>query len=337
MITKICFDKFTAFNELEIPFSEGINILIGENATGKTHIMKAIYAAACVIDTKEERTFDQKLTAVFRPNSVGRLVHRGQGRKSGRLEIFRRNDGESSERSITCKITTLNRTEIVKRRWTEDRRNPATYIPVKDMLANAPGFRSLYSQKHIGYEEIYADIIDRALIPATKGKPTVERARLLRILSEAISGRVIEKNETFYLKNASGELEFPLLAEGFRKLGLLYTLITNDSLISGSVLFWDEPEANLNPKLASKVAQVLVELQRMGVQIFFATHDYSLLKEVELASKPGDKVTYHSLYRKSDGDIGHESALSLPDLVNNPIRDSFDSLLDRELDNEYPG
>ena len=40
----------------------------------------------------------------------------------------------------------------------------SVYIPVKDMMANAPGFRSLYSLRHIHFEEVYADIIDRAVL-----------------------------------------------------------------------------------------------------------------------------------------------------------------------------
>lgn len=61
MITKFKADEFTAFTHLLISFSEGINILIGENGTGKTHVMKAIYAACCVSDKRLDRTFDDKL------------------------------------------------------------------------------------------------------------------------------------------------------------------------------------------------------------------------------------------------------------------------------------
>ncbi|HOB70227.1 MAG TPA: AAA family ATPase, partial [bacterium] len=43
MIKKIKFEKFTAFDSLDIDFSPGINVFIGENGTGKTHILKTIY------------------------------------------------------------------------------------------------------------------------------------------------------------------------------------------------------------------------------------------------------------------------------------------------------
>lgn len=37
MLDKIKFDKFTTFEKLEVKFSPGLNIFIGENGTGKTH------------------------------------------------------------------------------------------------------------------------------------------------------------------------------------------------------------------------------------------------------------------------------------------------------------
>lgn len=335
MITKIKFENFTAFDELAVSFSPGINILLGENGTGKTHVMKALYAACSVIDTQASLTYDQKLRSVFLPNSIGRLVHRSQGRNSGSVKVYRNDGSEPTDRSIGCHITTLNKAEVKVLRWNEDRRNPATYIPVKDMLANAPRFRALYSEKHIHFEEVYSDIIDKALQPIPKGKPSKERTKLLEILNKSISGRVIEKNETFYLRNRSGELEFTLLAEGFRKLGLLYMLIQNETLTKGSVLFWDEPEANLNPVLSETVVRILLELQKMGVQIFVATHDYVLLKEFELAANGDSDVLIHTLFRNGDGNIRCASTRDFEEVSPNAIDRAFQSLLDREINKAF--
>ncbi|MDR1368832.1 MAG: AAA family ATPase [Dysgonamonadaceae bacterium] len=334
MITKFHAENFTAFKELAIDFSPGINIFIGENGTGKTHVMKALYSACSIIDTRGERDFVQKLKSVFLPNTIGRLVRRTVGRSSGSIEVFRKDAGDKTERYIKCRLTTLNKTECTLRRWNEDRRSFVTYIPVKDMLANAPGFRSLYAEKHIHFEEIYSDIIDKALLPASRGKQTPERSNLTKILSSVISGRVIEKNEQFYLKNKSGELEFTLLAEGFRKLGLLYLLIRNETLMNGSILFWDEPEANLNPKLAKTVVKILIELQKMGVQIFIATHDYVFLKEFDLAISEEDNILYHSLFYDSEEEIAHAFFPDFDDLTPNVIDDTFDDILDREIQNK---
>lgn len=331
MITSFKATNFTVFKDIKVEFSPGVNIFIGPNGTGKTHLLKAVYAASCLINNKIDTPLDLKINGVFMPSTIGRLVHRSIGRNSGEITISRRDEGDVKDRSITLKITTLNKTEIKQSGWAIDRTVETIFIPVKDMLANAPGFRSLFSQKKLAYEEIYLDIIDKALLPVARGRLTPERERLLKILNQSMSGKVIEKNETFYLKNKNGELEFTLLAEGFRKLGLLYRLIQNESLTHGSVLFWDEPEANLNPLLLRTVVKILLELSRMGVQIFLATHNYVLLKEFELASSNEDNVLYHTLYRDENDVIAHSSTLSLDTLEPNDIDETYSRIFDDEI------
>lgn len=331
MISKIKLEKFTVFKKMEMSFSPGVNVIIGQNGVGKTHLMKVIYAACSVADKRELKTFEQKLNGVFLPNTIGRLVHRGIGRSQGKVTVYRQNKN-NKEVSISCTITNLNKATTSNNGWKTDNPFETIFIPVKDMLANAPGFRSLVSQKKVYFEEIYQDIIDKALLPVTRGKLSKESKALIDELDKAISGKVVVKNEMFFLKNESGELEFTLLAEGFRKLGLLYKLIQNESLVKGSVLFWDEPEANLNPKMANTVVRILLALQRMGVQIFISTHNYVLLKEFELETGSEDHVLYHVLY-KGDGDkIEHLSTSDIDELTPNSIDDVFSDILDRELD-----
>lgn len=336
MITKFKAQEFTAFSDLQLQFSPGINIMIGENGTGKTHVMKAIYSACCVVDKRNDRSFDQKIKSVFMPLSIGRLVHRKIGRASGKVTVYRVNEN-GKESYISCSISTVGKAEVISSGWKEDAKLEAIFIPVKDMLANAPGFRALYAQKELSYEEVYADIIDKAFLPIPRGKQDPKVRRLLNILQGAISGKVIEKKENFYLKNKAGELEFPLLAEGFRKLGLLYTLIHNGTLTKGSILFWDEPEANLNPKLAKTVVSILIELQRQGVQIFVSTHDYVLLKEFQMAAEESDKMQYISLYRDSDGEIRYSSTNKFEEIEHNAIDDAYTDILDREFAKQFKG
>lgn len=330
MISKFVAKNFTAFSDLNIAFSPGINIFIGKNGTGKTHIMKAVYAACSVIDSREVKTLEQKVYSIFLPNTIGRLVRRSKGRGSGSFVVHRWMD---RERTLSLSLTTQNKVEVKGlKSWQDDVRFQAIYIPVKDMLANAPGFRSLFNGKHIYFEEIYADIIDKALMPAPKGAPKGVRKDLITMLSDALDGKVVEKDEMFFLKNKSGVLEFILLAEGFRKLGLLYKLIQNESLTSGSVLFWDEPEANLNPALTKVVVRILLRLQQMGVQIFIATHDYSLLKNFELEASPGAPLLYHSLYENEAGEVVHSKSYDLNEVAHNAIDEAYEDLLERSIE-----
>ena len=94
------------------------------------------------------------------------------------------------------------------------------------MLANAPGFRSLYETRAIHFEEVYKDILDHASVPALREQPEPARRRLLKILQNTIQGKVIvNNNEEFFLRNKHGNIEFSLLAEGIRKLALLWLLV----------------------------------------------------------------------------------------------------------------
>ena len=80
------------------------------------------------------------------------------------------------------------------------------------MLSHGPGFRALYA--------IYADIIDRAYLPPLRGALDDARAGILEDLETAIGGSVTVADEEFFLKTADHMVEFTLLAEGMRKLGL---------------------------------------------------------------------------------------------------------------------
>lgn len=335
MLKEIKIEKFTAFDDLDVVLSEGINVLIGANGTGKTHLLKLLYGSMRQADSRIEKNMDQTLQGLFMPDSLGRLVKRSAGRGKGSFVIFR-NDGDGVERSLRYELTSIGKSQTINNRvWSRDRRYNVVYIPVKDMLANSPGFKSLYEKRELYFESVYADIISLALLPPTKGHSSKEKSVLLDMIQDVIDGKVEKKNEEFYLKNAQGNLEFTLLAEGYRKLGLLYSLIQNESISSGSVLFWDEPEANLNPRLASKVVKILLELQRMGTQVFIATHDYVLLKELDLSINPEqDKVAYHALYME-DGKVNCQTVSALNEIEHNAINDTFDSLLIRSIGNDW--
>ena len=128
-----------------------------------------------------------------------------------------------------------------------------------------------------------------------------------------------------------GRLEFTLVAEGLRKLGLLWLLIQNGTLTEGAILFWDEPETNLNPRLFAPVVEILLALQRQGVQVFIATHDYLILKQLDLQTTDEDEVAYHALHRDESGELVCNTTESYPDIHPNAIADAFSDVYDREI------
>ena len=334
-ITKVKLESFTAFDGLEVELSPGINALVGANGTGKTHLMKVCYAACDV--SKTGMAFGEKLGKVFLPSGgdLGRLAKRKSGSAKSTVEVFR------DEASLG--ISFSNRTKATDSAsvwgasgWTASPIE-SVYIPAKEMLSNAPGFLSLYAAREVHFDAVYADILQRAYLPPLRNASGNSNKGLLSTLQKAIGGTVQVKGEEFFLHSRQGDLEFALLAEGLRKLGLLWLLVRNGSLTRGSVLFWDEPETNLNPSLYGTLMQVLLELQRSGVQIFIATHDYVILKELDLLKEEKDDVVFHSLYKDETSQITCHTTDKYLHIHPNAIMEAFNSLYDREIKRSLGG
>jgi AAA15 family ATPase/GTPase len=330
--------NFTVFNELTIPFVSGVNIFIGKNGTGKTHLLKFLYSLLASI--QEDREIKDKLSRVFLPRGldIKRLVMKGEDEASFSLSITKDYDlkGFIQAKGEYPIILSGFKEKQRKEPFAKSGQGKPVYIPVKEMLANAPGFRSLYATREVHFEEIYFDIIDRALLPELKKLQLPEISdsadklnSLLREIQKIIGGKVSQKNEEFYLRSGKGEIEFSLLAEGHRKLALLWLLIKNGCLAPGGLLFWDEPEANLNPGLMPTVVKTLLALEQVGVQIFIATHNYELLKEFDL-QKNEHVLLFNSLFFEEKR-LKISQASNYDGLDPNVIEKQFSRLYDLEI------
>lgn len=332
-IIHVKLDNFTSFARLDQSFSTGVNVIIGANGTGKTHLLKVLYAAAAITTGEDrEKGFARKLLGVFNPYQarMTRLIRRQQGLTAAEITVAR-DDGAKLKAVIDNQKADVKNVRVTgEKKWQEAHLESA-YIPVKEMLAHAPGFLATAAKREIAFEEVYVDIIKKAFLPTLKGAPDAKRRRLLDTLQKAIEGKVIAKGEHFFLKNNQGELEFTLLAEGMRKLALIWLLIQNGILLSGSVLFWDEPEANLNPALMGQVVEIILELQRLGVQVFLTTHNYVLLKEFDLRQREDDAIRYISLYRDAQKAVVANASDHYAGIDPNAIAATFSDLYDREL------
>lgn len=339
-ITRVKLENFTVFESLDLEPSPGINVLLGANGTGKTHLMKACYAAYSFGDDSDtipilDTPPPLKLLRVFRPsgNSYGRLVNRTSDSDIATLEI---NVNDSYVKVQVSRISPPARAQGSVD-WLVSS-GDAVFIPTKEILSNAGGFRSLYSTREVQFDETYDDILVKAYLPPLRNPSEYIEADALSRLEAELGGKVTIHGEEFFLADKDGEIEFTLLAEGHRKLGLLWLLIRNGSLKPGAVLFWDEPETNLNPKLYEVVIDVLLELQRIGVQVFLATHDYVILKELDLQALETDKVAFHSLYRSEEtGGIDCRTTDRFLQIQPNAIGEAFDSVYDREIKRAMAG
>lgn len=338
-ITHLRLENFSSFASLDQAFSTGVNVIIGANGTGKTHLLKVLYAACAVtVGEDQEKGFALKLRNVFNPyeGRIGRLARRQATSVKAKV-VVTREGGARLSAEFSNHTHKPDDVELTGEAAWKKSELASAYIPVKEMLTHAPGFLATAARREIAFEEVYVDIIKRAFLPKLLGPIDKDRQRLLSALQKAIDGKVIAKGEHFFLKNKQGDLEFTLLAEGMRKLALIWLLIQNGTLLSGSILFWDEPEANLNPSLMGEVVEVILELQRLGVQVFLTTHNYVLLKEFDLRQQSNDQIRYLSLFRDDTEAISASASDSYLGVNPNAIAATFSNLYDRELSRSFGG
>ncbi len=360
LIRGLDIEDFAIYDRFSIDFSPNINIISGENSVGKTVLLKTIYSMVKTLDNiyiestnplKPKITVDkvkemlmEKFIGVFRPDNgeIGRLVKRKVGRNSSivRLKI---NSNDEFEFSFS---QTLKLSKEIKK--LADKVH-AVYIPPKEIISATENFSSLYDDYHIAFEETYSDLSKLLLKPLKRGPNSQEQDKVLKIFENIIEGKVIQKQGgKFFLKTKGiGEIEMGLVAEGYRKLATILHLISNGSLGPETVLFWDEPESNLNPKSIQSLVKVIVELAKMGVQIFIATHSYFIQQEFTMfseyeSSKANLDVKFFSLYRNKDvkdgrGSILVESADSIKNISYNAIVDEFKQLYNRGVEKLYEG
>lgn len=287
MLTTARFNNFTTLPNQTLHFAAGLNVVVAENGCGKTHLLKSIYSLLAVNSGKElakthlQKAYAEKLMGVFRPESLGRLVKRKQGRERCEIALTMSNTVQSCEINFASNASSSVQVELAP---VESALQPPVYFPTRELVTLCPWFINLYDNYHLEFEETWRDTCSLLGAPSVKGPRERVVAELMRPLEEAMGGKVLVESNTgrFYLQQAGQKLEMPLVAEGLRKLAMLARLISTGVLLEQGYLFWDEPESNLNPKLIKILAKVILSLAAQGIQVFIASHSLFLLREIEL-------------------------------------------------------
>jgi ABC-type transport system involved in cytochrome c biogenesis ATPase subunit len=292
MLNKATIKNFGPLPNGEYQFAPGLNVVVGENGLGKSQLLKLLYAVLKVnADAKDftkaalQKAYADKLVGVFRPDALGRLAKRKQGRE--RCEVRLEMDDSALSCAFGFASQAKSEVQLDKLPAKALEQAPA-YIPTRELVTLCPWFGPLYDNFHLRFEESWRDTVSLLGAPSVKGAREKKAAELLKPLEEAMGGKVVVDSGTgeFYLSMpGEGNMEMPLVAEGLRKLAMLARLISTGALLDKGYLFWDEPETNMNPKLIKVLARSILTLCQQGIQVFIATHSYFLLKELDLLSR----------------------------------------------------
>ena len=309
MLSRLHLHNFTVFEDADFNFSEGLNVLVGTNGTGKSHVLKVGYGVTYVVANKalpnevrasasergikpseqdffpNEANLEIQLKKLFLTGKIREVIRRGTDVNSAAVILGKLGDDE-----LTYSLPNWDFVDDPKLSGhslhSGKRIGRPVFIPPKEVLSIYPGFAQLYQLREISFDATYAYLCEQLAVPLLRElKGAQEKA--LQSLEQLMSGTVrLDGNRFYFLpSNEAEQMTIDLAAEGVRKLGMLMQLLRNGSLTHETTLFWDEPEANLNPALLKKLAAVLAELARQGFQIILATHSLFLLKEFHILSR----------------------------------------------------
>ena len=363
MLEKLELKNFAKFSELPIQFSPRINIIIGENGTGKTQLLKAAYAAnAALSDELQGEDLAKRLCRIYRPtgDSLGKLVRHGTP-VGAHAEIEAQFAGGQR---LQAKFTSASKTVALPVVVAQPALGAPLFFPTKEVLSLLRGIKSkdadLKTIESI-FDSTYLDLCEKLMVKKPiKAEEMIESdprfGAVYEKLVNALGGRFSltdlsgsvqmsfdpgqylvqrDKNQhdlntrmqAKFIANRGESVSANMAAEGIRKLGILQLLLQNHQLDPGrtGALFWDEPETNMNPKLMKLLVEILLELSRNNQQVILATHDYVLLKWFDLLMNKGkeDHVLFHSLYKGEDGEIEIRSTNDYLDISPNPISEAF--------------
>ena len=315
MLRSLHIENLTVFPKADLVFGKSLNAIIGENGSGKSHILNAAYAAIAVSATRPkdggaelptksqlQTALADKLQAVFRPDGLWRLVRRKVGRGKCRLSY----EFDTQKLDLAFTFSTVARTEVTVETAPASRGEKLpVFLPTRELLSIYPGFVSVYETTQLQFPETWRDTCILLGAPLARGPRETRIKELLVPIEEAMGGGVeLDKSGRFYLNLASGSMEMHLVAEGLRKLATVARLIATGSLLDKGYLFWDEPDANLNPRIIKTIARTILQIAESGIQVFIATHSLFLMRELQILREKDFKTLDTRCFGLHLGDVG---------------------------------
>ena len=135
-IESIGLKNFTVFEDFQLEVSFGINIFVGENGTGKTHLLKAIYAAC---ESSRSESNIENLLKCFRENQPDGNLLRNKNIEQLTISIFSKDVTSELHSSRQC-LNIYDVHPFYEGNYSIEiphgKKFSATYIPVKDMLTH---------------------------------------------------------------------------------------------------------------------------------------------------------------------------------------------------------
>ncbi|MCD7717346.1 MAG: ATP-binding protein [Lachnospiraceae bacterium] len=335
-IDAACMKNYGILGDFKCSQFSNINLIIGENGTGKTCLLKSLYSMIRSLEeykrgdniTPFVDVLSEKLRWTFQVDKLGDMVTRSasEGLKFD-LKLGEVMTDYQLSQSASNKVGSAVYPDTGKT-------GNSIFIPAKEVLSL---FSIILKSREIdqvfGFDDTYYDLAKALRIAPSIGKYYSAFANSRKIVSDVINGKVDydESVGKWYYKNRKNQkFSIGMASEGVKKIAIMDRLLANGYLNHDSIIFIDEIEAALHPDAVCRYLDMIDKIaQEMDIQFFISSHSYFVIKKLFLiAYKRSDYVTCISLDRDKDTQI-----CDLHDgMPNNSIIDASIRLYEEEIE-----
>lgn len=285
-----------------------INLIIGENGTGKTFLLKALYSAVKAMEeykrgddiTPMNGILSEKLRWTFQVDKLGDMVSKTtEEGLEFQMKIGKQKLGYQFSKSATSKVGTVETSAVGKE-------GNSIFIPAKEVLSLfSVILKSREIDKAFGFDDTYYDLTKALRISPSRGKNYSVFANSRKVVSDVIDGKVDydENSGKWYYKNKKNQkFSIGATSEGVKKIAIMDRLLANGYLNTNSIIFIDEIESALHPKAICQFLDMIDNIaNEMGLQVFITSHSYFVIKKLLLiALKKEHAVSCISLNKRQD-------------------------------------
>ncbi len=274
-----------------------INLIIGENGTGKTFFLKALYSAVRSLEEYKRgddiktisEVLSEKLRWTFQVEKLGDMVTKtAEDGLSMNMRLGNDEINYQFSQSASSKVGTASASE-------KGKEGNSVYIPAKEVLSLfSVILKSREVDKSFGFDDTYYDLVKALRIsPSRGGRNYTAFADSRKVVSNVIDGKVDydeEAGKWFYKNKKNQKFSIGATSEGVKKVAIMDRLLANRYLNSDSIIFIDEIESALHPEAICQFLDMIDTIANdMGLQVFIASHSYFVIKKLYLIAmrKPG--------------------------------------------------
>ena len=334
-IDKCVLTNFGKVGTVYIDNFSNINLIIGENGTGKTFLLKALYSSVRTMEEYKRGDANrsvndilvEKLRWTFQVDKPGDIVTKGvDGPASCKVTLGDKSLEYQFGSDCNKKIAVLTAPSATKE-------GNSIFIPAKEVLSL---FSVILKSREIdqvfGFDETYYDLAKALRIAPSRGKNYTGFARSRKIVGGIVDGKVDydDSNSKWYYKQGNQKFSIGSASEGVKKIAIMDRLLANGYLDNRSILFIDEIESALHPDAICDFLDVIdIIANEVGLQVFISSHSYFVIKKLYLiAQKRKNAVQCISMSKNEPIQV---SNLSLGMPQNSIIKASI-RLYEQEMD-----